>query len=101
MFWCPGCHDVHVIDRSWSFNDDLENPTIQPSVLVQSGHYTEGFVPGSPCWCSFNEEHRDEPSKFHCYRCHSFVTDGEIQFLNDCSHDLAGKTVPLPEYKEE
>lgn len=27
--------------------------------------------------------------------CHSFVFDGEIRFLGDCTHALAGKTVPL------
>lgn len=27
--------------------------------------------------------------------CHSFVTDGNIQFLSDCTHSLAGQTVPL------
>jgi hypothetical protein len=28
-------------------------------------------------------------------RCHIFVRDGKIQFLNDCTHELAGKTVPM------
>ena len=30
--------------------------------------------------------------------CHSFITDGRIQFLNDCTHALAGHTVPLPPF---
>jgi hypothetical protein len=30
--------------------------------------------------------------------CHSFVTDGRIQFLNDCTHPLAGQTVDIPEW---
>jgi hypothetical protein len=30
------------------------------------------------------------------HRCHSFVVDGQIQFLGDCTHKLAGQTVPLP-----
>lgn len=30
--------------------------------------------------------------------CHSFITDGEIQFLNDCTHKLAGHTVDLLEW---
>ena len=29
-------------------------------------------------------------------RCHSFVTDGRIQFLSDSTHVLAGQTVDLP-----
>lgn len=28
--------------------------------------------------------------------CHSFVRDGQIEFLGDCTHSLAGQTVPLP-----
>jgi hypothetical protein len=31
----------------------------------------------------------------HC--CHSFVTNGKIQFLADCTHKLAGQTVELPD----
>jgi hypothetical protein len=27
--------------------------------------------------------------------CHSYVTDGKIRFLDDCTHELAGKTVEL------
>lgn len=29
--------------------------------------------------------------------CHSFVRDGRIEFLSDCSHALVGQTVDLPE----
>lgn len=32
--------------------------------------------------------------------CHSFITDGQIQFLNDCTHPLAGQTVPLPNFDQ-
>jgi hypothetical protein len=28
--------------------------------------------------------------------CHSFVTDGKIQFLSDCTHSLANTTVEIP-----
>lgn len=31
-------------------------------------------------------------------RCHSFVVDGQMQFLGDCTHALAGQTVPIPEW---
>jgi hypothetical protein len=33
-------------------------------------------------------------------RCHSFVPDGIIQFLNDCHHELRGKTVALPDWED-
>jgi len=48
----------------------MDKPSFQPSILWQWGDV----------------------------RCHSYVTDGRIQFLNDCTHDLAGQTVDLPEY---
>ncbi|MCP8600812.1 anaerobic dehydrogenase, partial [Acinetobacter baumannii] len=33
----------------------------------------------------------------HCpaSRCHLFLTDGKIQFLSDCHHELAGLTVDM------
>lgn len=30
--------------------------------------------------------------------CHSFVRDGQIQYLGDCTHEYAGKTVDLPDF---
>lgn len=30
--------------------------------------------------------------------CHSFVRDGQIQFCMDSTHELAGKTVDLPDF---
>ena len=33
--------------------------------------------------------------------CHSFVTDGLIQFLGDCTHALAGQTVDMPPWPGE
>lgn len=82
-FWCPGCKTLHSIkikgennsnSRSnhvtgyWEFNGDVNNPTFHPSILVTG-----------------------------LKRCHSFVTSGKIQFLDDCDHELAGKIVDLPD----
>jgi len=39
-----------------------------------------------------------EQTKVHKV-CHSFVTDGNIQYLGDCTHELAGQTIELPEFK--
>lgn len=94
-FECPGCHELHRITDAWTFNGDLERPTFSPSVLMQSGHYIPGHE--GACWCTYNAEHPNKPAPFTCVRCHSFVKDGKIQFLNDCTHGLAGQTVELPE----
>ena len=94
-FRCPGCKTSHHVDARWKFNGDYDRPTFSPSVLITSGHYTAGFKKGDACWCTYNAEHPDKPSPYHCERCHSFVADGKIRFLSDCTHELAGKTVPL------
>lgn len=72
VFFCPGCECPHVIDKRWTFNGDLDNPTFSPSLLCNPDH---------------------APS-----RCHSFLRDGKIEFLSDCFHKLAGQTVEIPEW---
>jgi hypothetical protein len=109
-FRCPGCGDVHSVRTAipplrpgvggvWQWNGSIDKPTFSPSLLVTSGHYCAGHQ-GDNCWCSYNREHPDNPAPFACYRCHSYVKDGAIEFLGDCSHTLAGQTVEIPEWKE-
>ncbi len=97
-FECPGCGERHAINTNqkhrWAFNGDVDKPTFSPSLLVKSGHYVNGRTEGE-CWCTYNEKHPDKPAPFKCYICHSFVTDGKIQFLSDCTHPLAGQTVEM------
>jgi len=104
-FWCPGCGIAHGIDSNWSFNGDLECPTISPSVLATgrqwvlddpSAELVFEHVPGLP------GVRRDaRPGHFAETVCHSFVTDGRIQFLADSTHHLAGETVDLPDWPHE
>lgn len=77
-FMCPGCNRSHEISDSWEFNGDFDNPTFKPSVL------------GTGKW-------PNEEGEWEDWRCHSFIENGEIRFLNDSTHSLAGKTVELPE----
>ena len=74
-FHCPGCDMLHMIQvmdtpqrKAWEWNGDEVNPTFAPSYVT---------------WTSKE-------------RCHSFIRNGNIEFLSDCTHELAGKTVPLP-----
>jgi hypothetical protein len=88
---------MHHITRSiWGIGADFERPTFSPSVLVTSGHYMASHKPGDRCWCDWNRENPDQ-QVFNCTRCHSFVRDGRIQFLNDSTHALAGQTVDVPD----
>ena len=87
-FNCPGCNTFHAIQHgaedgpNWSWNGSLEKPTFSPSVLVTYEGKDAGKDGAPPAVC------------------HSFVIDGCIQFLNDCTHRLAGQTVDLPEWPE-
>jgi len=84
-FHCPGCRKPHVVNVSpggWGFNGNYERPTFTPSVLVTYNGPDAGADRG--------DGDRAPPAV-----CHSFVTDGQIQFLGDCTHALAGQTVPL------
>ncbi len=102
IFWCPGCKGYHAITVGdgprprWGYNGNPHAPTFEPSILVRSGHFADGHKEGDTCLCTFNQTHTDDP-EFRCVICHSFVRDGQIQFLGDCTHALAGQTVPLPE----
>ena len=98
-FRCPGCGDTHTVSDNWSFNKDYDKPTFSPSILVRCGHYVPGHE--DQCWCKFYAERPDEKPVFECYQCHSFVADGKIQFLSDCSHKLAGQTVEIPDWDED
>lgn len=52
---------------NWTWNGSIDKPTLKPSILTTDG----------------------------THRCHCFINDGKVQFLNDCSHELAGQTVDL------
>lgn len=101
-FRCPGCEDVHQLTSAiWTFNGDFEAPTVRASVLVTSGHYIQPRKEGARCWCTYNAEKEAKGEKrapFECYLCHSWITDGKIQFLDDCTHALVGQTVNLPDW---
>lgn len=79
MFYCPGCEEHHLVwtDKDntpcWNFNGDVENPTVSPSILVRAPY----------------------PDRIRI--CHSFIRNGKIQFLNDCTHKFKGQTVEIPD----
>lgn len=81
-FRCPGCDRPHIVEiegpHAWQFNGDMARPTISPSYLLTKPAYPDAKPP------------------IAAVVCHSFINDGQIQFLSDCTHALAGQTVPLP-----
>ena len=78
---CPGCKCTHEVPvpphrQAWDWNGSLESPTLSPSVLVS-------YDPNPP---------PDRPAVSHL-----FVRFGLVQFCGDSKHELAGRTVPLPD----
>lgn len=73
---CVGCKSIHVLyvdgHVKWEFNGDLNIPTFTPSLLV-------------------NKDLSNESAP----RCHSFIKQGKWHYLNDCTHDLAGRIVDM------
>lgn len=87
--YCPGCKITHVIyvdsafnrERKlpvWGFNGDYEKPTFTPSLLVR-----------------YNWGPEQRPVV-----CHSFITDGQIQYLSDSTHALKNQTAALGNINE-
>ena len=77
-FWCPGCQETMMFQTgrkpAWEWNGDHEKPTVTPSIRTE--YYTGKL-------------------------CHIFIRDGQIQFLSDCTHELAGTTVPMDDISQE
>lgn len=88
LFECPGCKHLHSITTNgtlkWKWNGSLDTPTIEPSVLNWLEHRPD--------------EDEEEKRYVDSRRCHLYVRDGRIQFLNDCGHALAGQTVDMLDY---
>lgn len=74
MHWCPGCKSRHLIN--------IEKPNLSNAVWRWDGNVE------SPTFT---------PSINIIGHCHYFITAGKISFCADSTHELAGKTVDLPE----
>lgn len=72
-FFCPGCKCYHGFKEGvWTFDGNLESPTVYPSLLT-TGENT----------------------------CHLFIRKGKLEFLSDCSHELAGRIVDMKDDCDE
>lgn len=87
-FMCPGCKTYHQLGYGeghgprWAWSGGATAPTFRPSVLV-SYNGADAGRDGAPYAV-----------------CHSFVTDGWIEFLTDSTHALAGQRVELPDVED-
>lgn len=96
LFYCPGCKEHHSIDLSrWTFNENMEKPTFSPSLLIKSVRLPNPIPLDDNGEYKIGSDSRIEGTTDHV--CHSFIIDGNIQYLSDCTHSLTGQTVPLPD----
>lgn len=96
---CPGCESQHVINVDpgyrkpcWTFNNNFDKPTFSPSLLVRTGKYA-----AHPNWYASQDLETRQWLDKNSNICHSFIKQGQIQFLNDSTHKLKGRTVDLPD----
>ncbi len=89
LIWlCPGCNLPHHVSVGeghgprWGWNGDAVRPTFTPSVLVRYDGADAGADGAPPAVC------------------HSFVVDGAMQFLGDCTHSLAGQSAQIPPWPQ-
>ncbi len=78
-FHCPGCGHAHIVTVNGKKNSCNASWT----------------------WNGSMDKPTFTPSLNVVGYCHSYITDGKIMFLGDCTHTLKGKTVPLPEWEED
>ena len=67
---------IPVNGPGWHWNGDKEKPTFSPSLLTRTNRGDDQI------------------------RNHVFVRDGVVEYLHDCSHELAGKKLELPRLKD-
>lgn len=105
VFWCPACNTAHGVKvagaSAWGWNGSADRPTFTPSVLARGRRMTAKGRADHEAWVEAGCP-KPAPESFdgEDYVCHSFVADGKIQFLGDCTHHLAGQTVPLADLPE-
>lgn len=80
QYFCPGCGFIHGVSPTMhKWNGNVDSPTFTPSLLLTYPDQEKGR-----------------------YTCHSFMTNGKMDFLDDCTHSLRGqKGVEVPEFPEK
>lgn len=76
--WCPACERLHALPSDtgrWTFDGNCEKPTFSPSFRHNWG-------------------------KGGARVCHYVLTAGVLNYCGDCTHPMAGQSVPLPPIPE-
>lgn len=91
LFMCPGCgrtHPVRIVGHDpWDWNRDALRPVFKPSVKTTYDGPDAGLDGAPPAVC-------------HLHVGCNGAAPGQIAFLADSTHALAGQTVDLPDLPE-
>lgn len=87
--WCPACEEMHVFatdkpnsqGAQWRFNNDANHPTFEPSMHIKIN----------------NKDHPHHQPNAATTVCHYTLTAGILTYLMDCTHDMRGRKIYLPE----
>lgn len=110
IYYCQGCQSHHSITTqgagAWGWNGDVDKPVFTPSVLVTGKDFTEKGDADYAAWHAAGFPDRNGvPFESKDIRCHTFVgcngaQPGEVIFLSDCTHALAGQVLPFADLPE-
>lgn len=110
IWWCPGCQGPHQVavgegqGPRWGWNSEVNKPTFTPSVLVtwseplnlHDPQAMQRDIDEAKRRRDVGEENVKVPLANKV--CHSFVIEGQMHFLSDCTHPLAGQTTAIPHW---
>jgi len=110
MIFCPACKSGHLFNTTpgdngaggrkpvWDFDGNLDCPTFSPSMLSKGVRFTAKGRADYDEWVKAGRPMPAGNFENEPIVCHSFVRGGRIEFLADCTHEMAGTTVDLPEF---
>jgi hypothetical protein len=85
--WCPACDDAVRISSDWEWDGNLDAPTFSPSISVTGVQWDTSF--------KFHKPSHEKIPAGGTIVCHSFLRNGVWEFLEDCTHTMAGQHVPM------
>lgn len=105
MIFCHACKCGHgflvksgIPGRDWTFDGNMEKPTFNPSMLVRGTMYPSGGQMPNDDELAQLKAGKDFGPEMRPYICHSFVHNGKIQYLSDCTHKFANQTINLEDF---
>jgi hypothetical protein len=105
MIFCPACECGHLFNVTpgpngvggpkpvWTFDGNREAPTFDPSMRCRTTRLTAAGRAAYDAWVAAGYPQPAPDLDSEPLVCHSYVRGGRIEFLSDCTHHLAGRTV--------